>query len=163
MNQLGSQNAGESVYQKLQKEKADNTSMDELMKKFNEMEIRLLRKENDYRNNRRYDNRNNQNIECFACGRKGHKVTECKDERKRDEYFRRGRRLRDNNENRNYRDNRRNDDRDERNRNSNRTRDLNLIGTTIEEEDVPEDEYFSNEDYSEDEKQVLDFKSGKRR
>ena len=61
MNQLGSQNTGESVYQKLQKEKADNTSMDELMKKFNEMEIRLLRKDNDYRNNRRNDDRNERN------------------------------------------------------------------------------------------------------
>src|SRR5918911_955617 len=163
MNQLGSQNVGESVYQKLQKEKADNTSMDELMKKFNEMEIRLLRKDNDYRNNRRYNNRNNQNFECFACGRKGHKVTECKDERKKDEYFRRGRRLRDDNENRNYRNNRRNDDRDERNRNGNRTRDLNLLGVTFEEKNAPEREYSSDEEYSEDEKQVFDLRSGKRR
>src|ERR1044072_6251465 len=55
VNQLGLQNVGENVYQKLQKEKADENSIEELTKQIKDLKIQMLRNQNG---NRRQDTRN---------------------------------------------------------------------------------------------------------
>ena len=74
INQLGSQNVRKNVYQKLQKEKADENSIDELTKQFKEFKIQMLRNTNGNYGNRRRDTRE---IIYWKCNEKEHYTNEC--------------------------------------------------------------------------------------
>ena len=156
------------IYQEMNSEKKD-TDIDSLAKQIEKMTLMLQgnqpRNQGNYnRNNNynRYNNGNNENynqrrnldhVECYNCGTRGHYANTCPE---------------GNNNERNGNYQRNNNDRNRQPRNNNNpprnNRSLNFCRATFEEEDALDFGYSSSDnEYSEDEKQVfVNTRSGKR-
>ena len=150
-NQSTLQNVGENVYRKLQKEKADENSIEELTKQFKDFKIQMLRNTNG---NRRQDTRD---IICWKCNEKGHYASSCEN-RYRITCTNCGK---TGHTERNCRSKEKEVRFEGNERNGRRNRDLNYLGVTCEEEETPESEDSSDSEYSEDEREI--FELGKRK
>src|SRR5436190_2833131 len=152
------------IYQDMGKNK-DKDAMEELMGKFKELEIKLLNQgRNNYRRNDNYNRNRNDNIECYNCGERGHIRPDCPNNRETGNNNRAY-----NNNNETYRNNNRNNNgknyeninRDNRNRRINNNREINYFEslnfnrTTLEEGNVFDTEYSSEEDNNENEKGIF--------
>src|SRR5436190_15562618 len=147
VNQLGLQNVGENVYQKLQKEKADENSIEELTKQFKDFKIQMLRNSNG---NRRQDIRN---ITCWRCNERGHYANNCENRNEitcnncgKEGHIERNCR------------NKEKEVRFERNEgNGRRNRKLNCLNVIYKKEETSESENSSDDKYSDDEKKVFEL------